>query len=385
MKKIARKKIIALSLACLIGIQPSIHCSSFTNFTDKLFNRIMDEAPNTIINIATFLITLYITVYIFKNTFQPPVSTSIVNMSPVTGITETLNDYVNIPESILMLVNQIEKPAKYISMNAPFPSGILLCGDSGVGKTHLVRAMSGTLKCPIFQYTSANLLQPYIGQSGNIVKAIFAAAREAAQKSKYKLAIIFIDEFDGIGKRVDASVPGKIDATNNIINTFLTEMDGFNKNKEYHVIVIGGTNNPSWIDKAICRSGRFDIKITSPPIDFDGRKKLIEKFKSQKPTNDCVVTDSLAQITDKMTPADIKCLFDNAGRYAVYNNRQTRHNIDFIRALPGDKTTYQLIESAKKLYANTPNFKNNLSEITSNTELINYCQKHENYENVKDI
>jgi proteasome-associated ATPase len=141
-----------------------------------------------------------------------------------------------------------------IKLNAP--KGVLLYGPPGCGKTLIGKAVATENQMTFFNVKVADILSKWVGESENMIKALFRKARENAP------SIIFFDEFDALG-----TTRGQQDSAGvqkNIIAQILSEMDGIEGLKD--VYILGATNRPDMIDPALLRPGRFDevIEISRP-------------------------------------------------------------------------------------------------------------------------
>jgi hypothetical protein len=144
---------------------------------------------------------------------------------------------------------------------------VLLSGQPGVGKTHFARALCNTLQIPLLATSVARWLEP--SHLGDVLKRM---KRSFAEAEAQKPCILFVDEFDGIGRRVDLS-RDYADYWNSVVNCGLELLDGVANTSG--VIVVCATNNPSVIDPALLRSGRIDRQIEIPLPDAEARLAIL--------------------------------------------------------------------------------------------------------------
>lgn len=137
------------------------------------------------------------------------------------------------------------------------PSGILLHGAPGTGKTHIAKAFAATIDAPFYP-TSLGKLQA-AGHLGDMLAAwakVFDQARAAVRA--HGVAVVFIDEIDAVGQRRNSTSHGA-NYDNKVIAEVLNTLDGVESLKG--VLVIGAANHPSHIDPAILRSGRLGLHV----------------------------------------------------------------------------------------------------------------------------
>ena len=142
---------------------------------------------------------------------------------------------------------------------ADLSRSLLIYGPPGTGKTWLARAMGNS--AGIAMVTGSLAEWQAAGHLGDLLHAMRAAFAEARRQAP---ALLFIDEIDAIGSREGGDQHGSSYRTQ-VINGFLAEMDSIAR--EEGVIVVGACNDPSRIDPAVLRPGRFDLRISVPLPD----------------------------------------------------------------------------------------------------------------------
>ena len=231
--------------------------------------------------------------------------------------------------------------------------GVLLYGPPGVGKTLISKATAGEIKANFIALGLHQILDMWIGGSEKNMHEVFELARQNAP------CILFFDEVDALAAdRRDL----RQSAGRNLINAFLSEMDGAESNNE-GVLILGATNAPWHIDPAFRRPGRFDRTLFVPPPDEGGRAAIIEVMAQKKPIGE-LDPRALAKKTEGFSGADLKAVFDLATEEVLNEVMRTRKVIplttkDLIKAAGRHKaTTKAWFESAKNyaMYSNQSGF-----------------------------
>lgn len=200
----------------------------------------------------------------------------------------------------------MRSPDKYLALGARPPRGVLLEGPPGTGKTLLARALAGECKANFIAVDGSHFSSMFYGAGITKVKELFATARKNAP------CIVFIDEFDGIGKRASGNkVQGGQSEENRIINKLLVEMDGFAASD--NVVVIGATNHVGNVDDALKRPGRFDLvaRVTLPTVN-DRRELFRLCLDRVKASPHGIDVDALSRSSSGLSHADITNIVNRA-------------------------------------------------------------------------
>lgn len=217
-------------------------------------------------------------------------------------------------EQLVELVDFLHRPERYTELGAKLPKGALLVGPPGTGKTLLAKAVAGEAKVPFFFVSGSAFVEMFVGTGAARVRDLFKQAQEKAP------CIIFIDEIDAIGKKRDSIGIGGNDEREQTLNQLLAEMDGFDPAKG--IIVLGATNRPEILDKALLRPGRFDRRITVDLPDVNGREQILRVHAKDKVMDSNVDLKAIARATVGASGADLANILNEAALGAVRENRK---------------------------------------------------------------
>ena len=215
-------------------------------------------------------------------------------------------------EEMEELVSFLKDPAKYDSLGARIPKGVLLVGPPGTGKTYLAKAVAGEAGVPFFNISGSDFVELYVGVGAARVRDLFEQAKKNAP------AIVFIDEIDAVGRHRGAGLGGGHDEREQTLNQLLVEMDGFESNTG--VIVMAATNRPDILDPALTRPGRFDRKINVSYPDMKAREAILRVHTRNKPLDETVDLAEVAKNTSGFTPADLENLLNESALLAAREN-----------------------------------------------------------------
>ena len=246
-----------------------------------------------------------------------------VYMEKSTGVTfKDVAGQDEAKESLAEIIDFLHNPGKYTAIGAKLPKGALLVGSPGTGKTLLAKAVAGEAGVPFFSISGSDFVEMFVGVGTSRVRDLFKEAAKVAP------CIIFIDEIDTIGKSRDASRFGGNDEREQTLNQLLAELDGFDPSKG--VIVLGATNRPEVLDKALLRPGRFDRRITVDRPNLAGRLATLQVHTRNIHLAEDVDLEKIAQATAGCVGADLANLVNEAALRAVRKGRKAVNQNDLL-------------------------------------------------------
>jgi transitional endoplasmic reticulum ATPase len=197
----------------------------------------------------------------------------------------------------------IEDPESAQRFGVDPPTGLLLAGPPGTGKTTIAKVLAAQARASFYPVSGADVMSKWVGESERNIRQLFERAREN------RPSIIFIDEIDAIAGR-----RGSIEVHDSQINQLLSEIDGIAGQRG--VFLIGATNRPDQLDPALLRGGRLSRTVVLGLPDEQARLAILRLHTARMPTVG-VRLDELARATDGMSPADLKALAQEAALAAM--------------------------------------------------------------------
>ncbi len=212
------------------------------------------------------------------------------------------------------IVEFLKYPAKFETLGAKIPKGVLLFGPPGTGKTLMARAVAGEAGVPFFSISGSEFVEMFVGVGASRVRDLFQKAK------KNSPCIIFIDEIDAVGRQRGTGMGGGHDEREQTLNQILVEMDGFEQGTT--VIVMAATNRPDVLDPALLRPGRFDRRVTLENPDMNNRKSILEVHSKNKPLATDVDFLTIAKKTPGFSGADLQNVMNEAAILAARLNQK---------------------------------------------------------------
>ncbi len=242
------------------------------------------------------------------------------------------------------IVEFLKYPARFVSLGARTPKGVLLVGAPGTGKTLISRAVAGEANVAFYSISGSEFVEMFVGVGAARARDLFKEAKEHAP------CIIFIDEIDAVGRHRNSSGVGGNDEREQTLNQLLVELDGFDKNT--NIVVIAATNRPDVLDPALLRPGRFDRQVMLDKPDIRGRLAILEVHAKGKPLANDVALMELARQTVGFSGADLSNLLNEAALLAARRHqdeiRKTELEEAILRVMAGPERKSRVISEAEK-------------------------------------
>ncbi|KAF5780058.1 putative AAA+ ATPase domain, ATPase, AAA-type, core, AAA ATPase, AAA+ lid domain-containing protein [Helianthus annuus] len=214
-------------------------------------------------------------------------------------------------ELLLEVIIPWYRPDVPLSIGVRPTTGILLHGPPGCGKTTLANAIANEAGVPFYNIAAPELVYGVSGESEEKIRELFSNAHKTAP------SIVFIDEIDTIASKRE-NLQREMDKR--IVTQLMICMDAASKcedGKLGYVLVIGATNRPDALDRALRRPGRFDREITLGVPDENARTKILRVLTRNVKLGDAFDLVKISKLTPGFVGTDLVSLVDNAGRLCM--------------------------------------------------------------------
>ncbi|MFH1998105.1 MAG: ATP-dependent zinc metalloprotease FtsH [Planctomycetota bacterium] len=237
-----------------------------------------------------------------------------ITFADVAGIEEA-------KEEVVEIIEFLKNPGKFSRLGGRIPSGVLLIGSPGTGKTLLAKAIAGEADVPFYSICGSDFVEMFVGVGASRVRDLFRQARENSP------CLIFLDEIDAVGRKRGSGLGGGHDEREQTLNAILVEMDGFEKDEG--IILLAATNRPDVLDPALLRPGRFDRDINIDLPDLRGREEILKVHCRKIKMTDSVNLSIIARGTPGFSGAELAAIVNEAALVATMKDKAGVEMVDF--------------------------------------------------------
>ncbi|NPE27642.1 proteasome-activating nucleotidase [Methanococcoides sp. SA1] len=218
----------------------------------------------------------------------------------------------------------LTEPELFENIGIEPPSGVLMYGSPGTGKTLIAKAVASRAHATFIRMSGSDLVQKFIGEGARLVKDVFQLAREKSP------SILFIDEIDAVGgMRTHDGTTGSAEVNRTMLQ-LLAEMDGFDPSG--NVKIIAATNRIDLLDPALLRPGRFDRIIEIPIPDEKAREEILKIHTRKMNLEKNLDLAKIANMTDGLSGADLNVIVKEAGMFVLRRRGDMIKMQDFLDA-----------------------------------------------------
>lgn len=221
--------------------------------------------------------------------------------------------YEDIKLEMKRFCDVLRNPDKYMRLGVNMPSGLLLAGEPGIGKTLLARCFIHEAGCKVITLRKEK-------PDGDFVKEI----KESFEKAKKeRTAIVFLDDMDKFANE---------DEMHRDAEEYVTIQSCIDECKGMGIFALATVNDRYCLPDSLLRAGRFDkiIEVTAPR--GDDARNIIEHFLESKEVMGNIDVEEISRLMEGHSCAELETVINEAGIYAAYDGREKINQNDLIKA-----------------------------------------------------
>lgn len=263
-----------------------------------------------------------------KGQFRPYMGGGTVTFEDVAGLDE-LKEEIRV-----RMIEPFQFPEVAVRAGLDGGGNLLLYGPPGTGKTLIARAVAGEIDADFYSIKPSDLMSKWVGDAEKNVAQLFE------QLYANDRAVLFLDEIEALMPKRQGN---SSTVMARLVPEFLAQLDGFEKNDERCVMVIGATNEPWCLDRAVLRPGRFDVQVLVGLPDAKARRHLLEIALKRTPNNvEPKDYPSLVEVSDGMSGADFRGFSKTLAKFAF---KRMKRDDDYVVSL---EAIHEMLESTPR-------------------------------------
>lgn len=227
---------------------------------------------------------------------------------------EKVIGYESIKNELMQICDMVHNKERYEALGARMPSGVLLHGDPGIGKTLIAKCFIEECKINTYTLRSNKGTDKFVDE----ITEVFEKAK------KNSPSIIFLDDMDKFANDDEAHRDAK---------EYVAVQAGIDSVKECDVFVIATTNDIRKLPQSLIRPGRFDKTIIMKSPTKEDAQKIIKHYLNNKKLSKNVNFDDLCNMISYHSCADLETIINEAAISAGFAGKESINMDDLINAV----------------------------------------------------
>ncbi|MCR5267179.1 MAG: AAA family ATPase [Lachnospiraceae bacterium] len=240
---------------------------------------------------------------------------------------ENVIGHESVKAELIKYADVIRNHEKYAALGVQIPSGIMLCGEPGVGKTLMAKAFCSEAGCRVFLIRKDKPDGEFVSH----IKKTFDEAKD------HTPSIVFLDDLDKFANE---------DANHKNAEEYVSVQACIDDCKGMGVLTFATVNDVNCLPDSLLRKGRFDKSIDVSAPGGKDAIRVIRYFLSRKQVEDDIDLDELALVMEEETCAELKTIINEAAIYAGFKGKDKVDHDDIIKAFL--RTRYDALESSER-------------------------------------
>lgn len=221
--------------------------------------------------------------------------------------------YDDVKAELIRFADVIKNTEKYLKLGVTLPSGLLLYGKPGLGKTLMANCFIAEAGCKVFTLRKDKPNGDFI----NVIKETFEEAKKVSP------AIVFLDDMDKFANE-DSQHPNA--------EEYVTVQTCIDDCKGHGVFVLATVNDRHCLPDSLLRAGRFDKVLGIKLPKGEDAKRIIAYFLKQKQILGDVDIEELSRLMEGRSCAELETVINEAGIYAGFADKEKIDQDDIIKA-----------------------------------------------------
>ena len=223
--------------------------------------------------------------------------------------------YEDIKAELIRFASVLKNPERYSKLGVSLPSGILLYGEPGLGKTLMAKCFIAETGCKVMTLRKEKPNGDFVNQ----IKETF----EAAKKEAEGVTIVFLDDMDKFANEDDMHRDAE---------EYVTVQSCIDDCKGHSVFAFATVNDRHCLPDSLLRAGRFDKVIEVNAPKGKDAEKIVRHFLGQKQIMGDIDTEEISRIMEGRSCAELETVINEAGIYAGYAGKGLIDQADVVKA-----------------------------------------------------